>query len=107
MSEILDKMGLSIEAENVIKKSNIAKLENGNDASRLGKEIMMGLGIDLVAKLIKSMYKAKTEVKQLISNLTGLTMDEVSKMNLKKIKEFFTELSTHEGFQDFFKQAEE
>ncbi len=107
MSEIIDKMGLGVEADTIIKKTNIAKLENIKDASKLGKDVVVSLGIELISKFVRNLYKAKNEVKQLIGNLSGMTPEAVSKMNLKQIKEFFAELVEHEGFKDFLLQAGE
>lgn len=107
MSEIIDKMGLEADVEKITKQIKTSKLENKKDASTLGKEVAVGLGIDLVTKIVRNLFKAKKEVKQLISNLTGLSSEEVSKLGLKQIKDFFTELVKHEGFDDFLSQAGE
>lgn len=107
MSEIIDKMELGVEADTIIKKTNIAKLENIKDASKLGKDVVVSLSIELIGKFIRNLYKAKNEVKQLIGNLSGITPEAVSKMSLKQIKEFFAELVEHEGFKDFLSQAGE
>jgi len=106
ISEIVDKMGLEADIEKITKTIQTSKLENKTDAKGLGKEIAVGLGIDIVTKMIRNLFKARKEVKQLISNMTGLDEKEVSKFGIKQIKEFFTELSKHEGFADFLSQAE-
>ena len=80
-------------------------MENKKDAASLGKEIAVGIGVDLVTKVIRNLFKAQKEVTKLISDLTGLSDSEVSKMGVRKIKEFFTELIQHEGFGDFLSQA--
>ena len=105
MSEILDKMDLGIDADNIIKKTKLAKLENTKDAGKLGKEIIIGVGVELGAKMVRNLYKAKNEVKQLICDLTGESIETVNKMNVKDITEFFSELAKHEGFGDFLSQA--
>ncbi len=105
MSEILDKMDLGIDADNIIKKTKLAKLETEKDAGKLGKEIIIGVGVELGAKMVRNLYKAKKEVKQLIAELTGEPIEVVNKMNLKDIKEFFNELVKHEGFGDFLSDA--
>jgi uncharacterized protein YpuA (DUF1002 family) len=107
MSEILDKMELNVDADDIIKKTQVSKLESKDDAQKLGKEVLMGIGMDLTVKIVKNLYKAKKQVKELIRLLTGMTEEEVSKMNIKQIKEFFNELSKHEGFSDFLEQAGE
>lgn len=105
MSEILDKMDLGIDADNIIKKTKMAKIENTKDAGKLGKEIIIGVGVELGAKMVRNLYKAKKEVKQLIAELTGEPLETVNKMNLKDIKVFFDELVKHEGFGDFLSDA--
>ena len=105
MSEILDKMDLGIDADNIIKKTKLAKLETTKDAGKLGKEIIIGVGVELGAKMVRNLHKAKKEVKQLIGDLTGESIETVNKMNVKDIKEFFNELVKHEGFGDFLSDA--
>ena len=107
LSEIIDKMGLEADVDKITKQIKTSKLENKKDATALGKEVAVGLGIDLVTKILRNFHKAKNEVKQLIGNLTGLSEKEVSAMNFKQLKEFFTELVKQDGFNDFLSQAEE
>lgn len=106
VSEIIDKMDIDVQTDNIIKKTKIAKLENMKDVNKLGKDVVLSLGIDLIYGFMKKLYKAKNEVKELIESMTDLSKEEVSKMNLSQIKEFFTELINKEGFSDFLKQAE-
>lgn len=105
MSEILDKMELTVEADKIIKQTKTSKLANKKDAQQLGKEVLVGLGLELGTNMARKLYKAKNEVKELIVHLTGMTMDEVGKMGIKDIKDFFVALVTHEGFADFLEQA--
>ncbi len=106
-SEILDKTGLLLDVKKITEGIKHDKLENITDAKQIGKEAIVTIGLDLMASLMKSLHKARPEVKQLISNLTGKTLDEVGKMSIKEIKNFFSELVKAEGFSDFFKQAVE
>lgn len=105
MSEIIEKMDLNFDVDKVIGKTSVTKLANKKDASKLGKEVLLSVGVDLVTKLLKNLYKAQKEVKQLIANLTGKELTEVEKMSLKDLKQFFADLVEHEGFQDFLSQA--
>ena len=107
MSEIIDKMDLGFDVDNMIKKTSISKMENMKDAQKLGKEVAVGIGLELTTKMIRNLYRAKKEVKELIASLTGQSIEEVQKMNIKGIKEFFVELFKHEGFADFLSQAGE
>ena len=105
MSEIIEKMEIQFDIDTIIKKTNATKLENKQDAAELGKDVLLSIGLDLATNLIKRMYKAQKEVKQLIANLTGKTTEEVGRMSLKEMKEFFVALATHEGFGDFLSQV--
>lgn len=107
LSEIINKMELEIDTDKLIKNTQTTKLENLKDAKALGKEVIVGISIDLSTKFVRNLYKAKDEVKQLITNLTGLNEEAVSKMKIKDIIKFFEELVSHEDFKDFLKQAGE
>ena len=107
MSEILDKMDLGVDADSIIKNTKTSKLENKDDVQKLGKEMFIGLAVELGTKIVRKLYKAKNQVKELIVALTDLNMEQVGKLNIKEIKEFFTLLVNHEGFSDFLQQAEE
>lgn len=104
MSEIIDRMGLDADVRNVISQVNVSKLENADDAKALGKEVAVGIGIDLISKFIRNLYKAKNEVKKLIGDMSGKSPDEVSKLSMKDMKEFFAELVGDGEFIDFLKQ---
>lgn len=105
ISEIIDKMGLEADIDKITKTIKTSSLENKKDASALGKEIAVGIGVDLITKIIRNLHKAKKEVIQLISNMTGKSDEESSKMNLKQMKEFFIELFRTDGIEDFLSVA--
>lgn len=107
MSEILDKMELGFDADKIIQGTKQSELKNKKDAAALGKEVVVGLGLDIGTKMIRKLYKAKDEVKELIMNLTGMSKEEVGKLGIKDMKEFFVLLVNHEGFGDFLAQAGE
>ena len=98
MSEILDKMDLGIDADNIINQT----AKRLRRTRKVGKEIIW---LELGAKMVRNLYKAKNEVKQLICDLTGESIETVNKMNVKDITEFFNELAKHEGLGIFY-QAE-
>ena len=104
MSEIIDKMGLDADVRNVISQVNVSKLENADDAKALGKEVGLGIGIDLISKFLRNLHKAKNEVKKLIGDMSGKSPEEVSKLSMKDMKEFFSELIGDGEFIDFLKQ---
>lgn len=107
MSEILDKMELGFDADKIIQGTKQNELKNKKDAAALGKEVVVGLGLDIGTKMVRKLYKAKDEVKELIMNLTGMSKEEVGKLGIKDMKEFFVLLVNHEGFGDFLAQAGE
>ena len=103
MSEILDKMDLKVEAEKLSKTVKTQKLEGLEDATTLGKEIIIAIGIEIMTKAISSLHKAQKEITKLIVALTDKTVDEAKSMKLSELKEFFNDLVKNEGFADFFK----
>ena len=105
ISEIIDKMGIEADIGKITRTIQASKLENKSDLTGLGKEVAVSIGVDLITKMIRNLFKARKEVKKLISDLTEKPISEVSKMGLKDIKEFFTELFNHEGVGDFLAQA--
>jgi len=104
MSQIIDKMGLDADVKKIIEQVQTAQLSNKTDAQKVGKEVLVAIGVDLISKFIRNLHKAGKEVKQLIANLTGKTVDEVAKMPLREMKAFFTELAGDGEFIDFLKQ---
>lgn len=106
-SEIIDKMDIEADFEKISKSIQTIKLENKKDASKLGKEVIVSLGIDIIMKMIRRFYMAKDEVKQLIASLTLKSKKDVGKMSFAEIKDFFIEMFGTEGFEDFFRQAGE
>ena len=105
LSQIIDKMELKIEADKISKTIQAEKLESKDDALKLGKDVMIALGIDISVKFVSSLHKASKEVIQLIANMTGKEIETVKKMGIKEIKQFFIDLSEMEGLADFFEQA--
>ena len=106
MSDIIDKMGLEADVSKISKQIQTSKLENKKDATKLGKEVAISLGIELITKILRNLHKARNEIKELIASLTESTPELVGKFSLKQTKEFFTELVQREGFFDFLEQAE-
>ena len=104
MSQIIDKMGLDADVKKIIEQVQTAQLSGKADAQKVGKEVLVAIGVDLIGKFIRNLHKAHKEVKQLIANLTGKTVDEVAKMPLREMKAFFTELAGDGEFIDFLKQ---
>lgn len=92
LSEIIDKMEIELPSQT----KNVKGKEVPKDQQEYGKEI--------ITLLIRKIYKAKNEINQLISNLTGITTEEVEKMKIKDTIEAFKNIASQEGFADFLKQ---
>lgn len=105
VSEIIDKMELEADVDKITKSIQTSKLENAKDAKSLGKEVAVGIGLDLITKMIRKLHKAKNEIKDLIIDMTGKPMEEIDKFDLKEMGDFFTELFNTDGFGDFLSQA--
>ena len=105
MSEILNKTGIILDLGKAIESVKTKGIENLEDLTSAGKELMITVIADVVTSISSAMHKAKPEIKQLIANLTGKSTEEVGKLTLKEIKLFFKELSEREGFLDFLKEA--
>ena len=105
MSEILDKTGIIINLKSIVSSLKTEEIQNMRDARAVGKEVGVGLAVQVLGELSKSMHKAGPEVKKLIAHMTDEKIEDVGKMSVKEIIAFFKELITAEGFDDFFEQA--
>ena len=107
LSEILDKMNLKIDTSKLTGKVSTDKLESMDDVKALGKDTLIAVIAELITDVIKNLWKAKNLVVKLISNLTGMKPEEVKKMGIKQLKEFFTELIEQPDFKNFLESAGE
>lgn len=105
LSEILDKMEISLDKDLFNKTVKTDKLESIEDATQLGKEIMISAIADLGIKVVSKIHKAKKEVLAFVSDMSGTSVEEVKKLSLKELKEFFGELFSTEGLKSFLSQA--
>jgi len=94
LSEILDKTGIDIDLNTLF-----------DQAIKVDKDRAAFLGGQIVLKLAKKIHLAKNEVVQLISDMTGDSVDEVKKYKLDKTLNVLKEIFTQSGVTDFFKQA--
>lgn len=106
LSEILDIMDLTTNVEEVIKGINQEEINNMNQAKSAGKQMAVSVFADLAVKVLKKIHLAKSEVYQLISNLTEKPVDEVRKLGLKDLKAFFGELFSNEDVADFLSSGD-
>jgi len=102
LSQIIDKMGLNIEASELSKTIKAEKLESKDDAAKVGKDVFLALGMEVAMKFASNLHKAHKEVIQLICSLSGKNEEAVKKMKIKEMKDFFGELIKTEGIADFF-----
>lgn len=128
MSEIVDKMGIEIEVDKYMNSKEAvaimdeeivitddmtedekeeAMIQQDSKAERLGSTMIMKAVTDLAVIFVKRLHRAKSEVIRLIANLTGRTIKDVAKMNLKEIKQFFVELIAKEEIEELFNSAED
>lgn len=102
LSEIIDKMGLTVKTDKIAGKVKTTKLEDVKDATTIGKEVIVAVGADLAVDFVKNIYKARPQVCKFIADLTDMEVKDVKKMGLKKLKTFFVELVGQEDFRNFF-----
>jgi len=107
LSEILEKMNIAVKTEKLTGKIQTDKLENINDVKAIGKEAIVALIVDLASDVIKNLWRAKNLVNKFISNMTGIKPDDVKKMGIKDLKEFFKELMAQPDFKSFLESADQ
>lgn len=107
MSEILDKTGIVVDIKKATESIKTDKLEDLKDLTKVGKGMVVAIGVDIITSVMKNMYKAKSEIKQMMANMTDKKIEEVGKMRPAEIKTFFTELMEMEGLSDFLAQAQD
>lgn len=94
LSEVLDKMNIQADLNRLF-----------DEAKKKGSDAQSYLGGQMALLVVKSAYKAKKELYEWISSLSGRTVEEVKSMSLKETTQFMKELFTSEDIGDFFKQA--
>lgn len=92
LSEIVDKMDIELPSHTKTVKGKEVQKEAGE------------YGNEIITLLLKKIYKSKNEINQLLSNLTGKSVDEISNMKIKDTIAAFKEIASQEGFADFLKQ---
>lgn len=94
-SEILDKMGIQDDLNDLIDK-----------AKAMGKDGQAWLGGQMTMLLIKKIYKAKEEVLDLLASLFEKDVKEVRKLEIKELGSMIMELIKNEDFGSFFQSVE-
>lgn len=93
LSAIMDKMDFKIDLNAFV------------DALSQDKDKAAYLGGQIFLDFIKKMHLAKAEIFQIVSDMTGDSIDEVKKYSVTKIKETLLGIFSQPGVVDFFKQA--
>ncbi|WP_424765693.1 hypothetical protein [Paenibacillus sp. sgz302251] len=91
LSEIADKMDIVIPSH--------SKEVKGKPVQKSQEEY----GMEIITALGKKLYKAKDEINQLLSSLSGLSVEEIKKMPVGFTVKALTSIVKQEGVVDFFK----
>lgn len=90
LSEILDKLQIV---------DNIADIQQ----KAVGKEDAASYaGVQIMALVLSKMYKVKDLMFAWLADLTNQTVQDVSKLSLKELKELFTQISKSDGITELF-----
>ena len=60
-------------------------------------------GMEMILNAAENLHLAKDEVKELLANITGLTVDEVAKLPVEQTFELINEIKKIPYILDFFK----
>lgn len=90
LSEIIDKMGLELDVEALSPKE-------GETATQVG---FRALG-PLVMQSVRKLHAARDEVKQLIANLSGKSVEEIGKLPPGALIQAVQSIMSQEGVLDF------
>ncbi len=79
------------------------KTELANELPRIMKsEDVNSIGIQIIALVVSKLYKAESEVMDLIASATGKKLKDISEMSMKETIEAVKEILSEEGILDFF-----
>ena len=79
------------------------KTELANELPRIMKsEDVNSIGIQIIALVVSKLYKAESEVMDLIATATGKKLKDISEMSMKETIEAVKEILSEEGILDFF-----
>lgn len=106
ISEIADKMDLEPPKFDIIKApeflDDLKKVKNPDHKSETDK-VNKEFGLKMFTVLIKKAYKAKDEIKQLISAITG---KDPNSMTAKELIDTFKNILKQDGVMESFKSAD-
>lgn len=90
LSEILDKLQIV---------DNIADIQQ----KAVGKEDAASYaGVQIMALVLSKMYRVKDLMFAWLADLTNQTVQDISKLSLKELKELFTQISKSDGITELF-----
>lgn len=92
LSAIVDKMELDADIKEILsarKRKDVSEEE---------------MGEKLIFSIVKKIHKARAEITQLLSNVSGKTVKEVEDLQLKETIELIKKLLQEEGVMDFLSQ---
>lgn len=79
------------------------ELVSSNDlVERVGGQVFL----DVINQIISKMYLAQDEIFELISSVSGDTVEKVSAYTLEQVYEFFNELVKQQDFPTFFRNLQ-
>ena len=90
LSEIVDKMGLELDLDALSPKE-------GESATQVG---FRALG-PLIMQAVRKLHAARDEVKQLIANLSGKSIEEIGKLSPRELIQAVQSIMSQEGALDF------
>lgn len=105
LSKILKKMEIKDELKKLFSMPGISSKDSEKEKERKEK-LSEEMGADFGATAIVNLYMAEAEISELLAGLTGLSVDEVKKMQLDDMVNLFKEFGKSAGsLVSFFKSA--
>ena len=90
LSEIVDKMELELDVEELTPKE-------GETATEVGFRVL----IPLLKQVARKLHAARDEVKQLVANLSGKSIEEIGKLSPRELIQAVQSIMSQEGVLDF------
>ena len=98
MFTIMSKIGINTFADSFNAKE-LMKGANEQDASIVG----ISVALNIAQKIMSNMYRCETDIYNLLSNTSNLTVEEVKKLDFATFTEMVVDFVRKEEFADFFK----
>jgi len=106
LSEIIDKMEIDIDIDAITKL-----LGGGGDKGKRGNPDARAVGIQMFGKLavqvVRRIHRAQDEVRQLVANMSGLSVDEVRQLPVTQLIGALRDILAMDGALDFLPSASE